>query len=85
MSDSEINKKIAIWLNNHNQPADCEDCGNLLSWTVKKIQRATAATLGIRGRSVMRDAPDPRIVEFVCDTCGESRLVDEEKLTWLTA
>lgn len=82
MSDNEINRKIAIWLNNHNQHADCEDCGNLLSWTVKKVHRVNAATLGIRGRSVAAcDVPDPRVVEFVCGSCNGSRLVGEENLT----
>jgi len=81
MSDDEINKKIAIWLNNHNQPTDCEHCGNLLSWTIKKVHGLTAVTLGIRGRSVTRDVPDPRVVEFACNTCGGSRLVGEEELT----
>jgi hypothetical protein len=82
MSDNEINRKTAIWLKNHNRPIDCEDCGNLLSWTVKKVHRATAATLGVRGRRVTaRDVPDPRVVEFVCGSCSGSRLVGEEKLT----
>jgi hypothetical protein len=81
MSEDEINKKIAIWLENHNQSADCEHCGNLLSWTVKKVQRATAVTLGIRGRGVSHDDPPLRVVEFVCNTCGGPRLVDEGTLT----